>query len=902
MSSAVLIPETPMLSAKRAKTHFLWRRLIKADKEYATVKLLEKPNLNVLRMMLDMNRDDEAVHASCRIMEEYENEMLDAGDFREVEYRQKSINEFAGDDYEGARFIGRAFTFSKLNYMNRKIVNTMYRNSHQEVDMRCAYQSMVVNAFGHLEIPAMELMVKDTRPTINSLAHDLSMDPKEVKLALLACMCSAPKFSYGIQDEDICRRISSHPFIDQYKKDVLSICQEMKVLYPTFYSAMVKRALSEGKGDTRDGVALSWLAGDMEHSVMRCVMEAFPLDEKDMVWYFDGLLVPCRLVINPGSVCEMLEDVVRNRLGISCRFDIKDVAVNSLAWSLSPSELSSDNLGYKRWKLRFEKKWCLFDHPAKYGFFLDGKLVFRNKEEFKLGTMTENKEFVEQWKADPNKRSYKSLEFAPPPLLTKPGYFNPWNGFAADSLEPIADHEDVERRIGMYKRHVNLLCGEVAEYEEYVHKLMAFKFQKPGFRWGVMPYFFSAQGVGKDQWFSFICKMAGPDLCYTATDFGDLVGTASSLIDNKLFVCFSEMSAEDSRKHQEKVKRMITSDSMTVEAKYVAQYTNRSCHSFIGFTNNINALSFKSDDRRMVPFQACGRYRNDPEYHGPFHQYINDPMNQRAVYQWLMEMDIEGFEPMHCRPKTEMHAMVADSCKPFADIFLEKKFEDLVKAAQYSNDFRSCRLMGDGQVLEISSAEFTSLYGEFLREMKLPEESINSEAKVQKKMYKDMTEAGARMDKYHDKSKLAKPFQSKHYKDRRCIQFKIDSVREYIKNDLQIQDGDQEDGGVEESKIEISNVVQTSKRSNLQAFHNKPGESPMYVVKDRGETVFAHDDLEEINKYLGEAYVKIDHDGKMILVNQFRNTEIELVDEYKGDYGKNKLEAKYPWYRKSRII
>ena len=888
-----------MLSSKRARTHFIWRRLVKCEREFTPVKLLEKPNLNVLRMMLDMNRDDETVHTNSRVMEAYENEMLDIGDSREVMYNQMSIEKFVDDHYEGARFVGRAYTHSKLNYMPRKIVNTMYRNSHQEIDIRCSYPTMVYNAFSHLDLPALRLLVREPTSTIASLAHDLGIEAGAVNKTLNAILCSCPKFYYGTQDDETNRKIGEHAFIARFKEDVVNICKEMKVVYPGFYSVMERKAIAESKGDTADGIALSYLAGDIEHAVMRCVMDSLPVEEKDMIWYYDGLMVPCRLVINPGAICEMFQDQVHGRLGIECQFAIKDVAINSLAWSLSPEELSSDNLGYRRWKLRFEKKWCLFENPSKFGFFLDGKLLFRNKEEFKLQTMCENKDFVEQWKTDSTKRMYKSLEFSPPPLVSKHGYFNPWNGFAADALEPIGDPGEVERRIQMYKRHINLLCGENEEYENYIHKLMAFKFQKPGLRWGVMPYFFSAQGVGKDQWFSFISKIAGHDLCYTATDFGELVGTATSLIDNKIFVCFSEMSAEDSHKHQEKIKRMITSDTMTVEAKYVAQYTNRSCHSFIGFTNNINALSFKSDDRRMVPFQACGRYRNDPEYHAPFHEYINDPMNQRAVYQWFMEMDIAGFEPMHARPKTEMHSMVADSCKPFADIFLEKKFEALIQAAKHSNDIRNTRLVCGESVLEISSSEFTSLYGEFLREMKLPEDSINSEAKVHKKMHKDLTEAGARMDKYHDKSKIARPFMSKKYKDRNAVQFQIDSVRNYIKNDLQRQD-DEDDGGVEETKVEAAS--QAPKKRVLQVHHNKPGHSPTYVVKERGEVVFGHDDLEEINKYVGEAYIKIREDGIWVLVNPFRKLEIILDDEYKGDHGKTKLEMKYPWYRKSRVV
>lgn len=223
----------------------------------------------------------------------------------------------------------------------------------------------------------------------------------------------------------------------------------------------------------------------------------------------------------------------------------------------------------------------------------------------------------------------------------------------------------------------------------------------------------------------------------------------------------------------------------------------------------------------------------------------------------------------------------------------------MVIAAKHSNEFRNTRLICGESVLEISSAEFTAIYGEFLREMKLPEESINSEMKVHKKMQKDMTEAGARMDKYHDKSKIDKPFTFKRYKDRRCVLFHIDSVRDYIKNDLQRQD-EEDDGGVEETKMEP--IASAPTKRILRAQRNSSDHSPAYVVKERGETVFSHDDLEEINKYMGEAYIKTGEDGSWILINPLTKAAIVLDDEYKGEHGKTKLEMKYPWYRKSRII
>lgn len=787
-------------SPKRPRIHFLWRRILHSSEEYAPLKLREKPNLNVLRMMLDMNRDDDTVRQNARLLSEYENEMIEAGDERDCYYKQKSIAEFCTDGYAGAKLIGRSYTGSKLNWMPRRLVNTMYRNTHQEIDLRCSYQTMIYNAFDHIDLPATRLLLRNPTEIMSAIAHETRLSIDTVKRGLLAAMCSIPTVDYGFENPDSSmdeiRRFCGHRYVMEYVGEMGRVAKELRIVYPEFYATISRMAAAHGKTSHVDGLALSYLAMDMEHAVMRFVIDRFPMDVPDMIWYFDGVMIPNRYVSNVEGVCDMLQTKIRENFDIRCEFRVKDVAANSIAWSLGPDELSNENMGYNRWKLRFEKKMCTFDNPPKFCHFYDGnKFQFLGKEGFQHVTSSENQDYIKQWLHDGNKRHYKTIEFAPPPLVHRPGNFNPWDGFAAEALPPIEDTLEVETLIGPYKRHVHLLCGEDASYADYMHKLIAFKIQKPGLRWGVLPYFFSAQGVGKDQWFIFISKIVGSKYCYTATNFGELRGTATSLIDNKLFVCFSEMCAEDSNKNTEFVKRLITSDTLLVEAKYVPQYENRSCHAFLGFTNYMNAINYKSDDRRFVAFQSSGKYRNDPEYHGPFNDYIHNPVNQRAVYQWLLNMDISGFEPMRERVKTEMHAEVADYQKPMFDIFLEKHWDEIKMNAQVSNDFKLTRLIDDNRILELNSSVIQDQYGIFLRdEMKLADMTTGS--KIAKTFSKHSMEASSRLDKY--KVLDQKPVTQKRYKDRNMYQFDVAAIEKYI--DIDIRHNDQ-GGEVEEEEI-----------------------------------------------------------------------------------------------------
>jgi hypothetical protein len=96
--------------------------------------------------------------------------------------------------------------------------------------------------------------------------------------------------------------------------------------------------------------------------------------------------------------------------------------------------------------------------------------------------------------------------------------------------------------------------------------------------------------------------------------------------------------------------------------------------------------------------------------------------------------------------------------------------------------------------------------------------------------------------------------------------------------------------------------VAQPQRGEYTAHHNGPGMAPAYVVKERGVVVYGSDDLEDINRFLGEAYVKEVAGGRLVLVHQFRdNMEYEVEPPY-DEHTKTRLEMTYPWYRKSRIV
>lgn len=736
-------------TSKRAKNAgFVWRRLVDVRSEYSPLKLKEKPSLMVLRMICDMNRDDDAVRENLVNLEKYENDMRLVQGERISEYIQKRM---AFQQYQGSVFVGRAYTSSPLNWFPRRIINTLYKTSHVELDIVNATPSLLLSVFRHVRMSALWCYVNEPEAIMEGFKREHGISRVEVKKAVLATIGALPSRSYDYGQSgniESARVFADHPFMTSLRADLQTMLEELRHVYSDFYEAVRSKASTDGKLEHVDGMALTLLAQDVEHAVMRCVFERVEPE----IWYYDGAIIPQSALRGKTyeEFCEEMSDYVSDKLDVHVNFKIKDLIQNSIAYSLSAEEARSGNK-YELWKREFEKEFALFKNPPRFGRFYDGMTYFVDKQGFSHLTSHQPADMMKQWMADPTKRAYEMVEFAPPPMLTKGRNFNTWNGFAAEKMLPILDVGEMEERIKPYQRHVHLLMGQKDEYAEYFHQLMAYKLQYPGYNWGVMPFIRSTQGVGKDQWFKFITSIVGSQYCLSVTSVSDIMGKSTGLMENKLFVTFSEACYEDSKRHEEELKKLITDDRMVVERKYVPSYENRMTACLLAFSNNFGAFRITNEDRRYFPVTASGMYANDPEYHMPFNAYIQDEKNQRAVFQWLTNMNIDGFQPMTKRPITETFMEMSEqNLQPF-DIFLTKNFEDLY---QQAIRFPSSDLsMNEEEYLHVKAKLMWDSFEATLQELKY--QGYDSRTKVEKYGCRLMAEFISRAERFKSKPTVA---------------------------------------------------------------------------------------------------------------------------------------------------
>lgn len=741
-------------SSNRQRQTYLWTRFTNARETQKNIVLHEKPNRAILKILLDMNGDMPEIKDSRDMLVKYLKMANDfAGDVKAT-YTQNDYSEFAPPSYKGSVKLGRSYPKLAACYMPSIVANTMWKMTHVELDIKASFPTMLVSIFRNLDLPFLSQYSRDSTLIVNEASRSLGLGKADIKKIVNAAICAYPTYAkdLGVSglEQDQLDEIRHHRFFVDLDKDLKSIAEFVEEHYPDFMEMVKNKCKADKKGRGLKhvvGVALSYFAGDAENLVMRRVLRYLKrLDPElydDMVWKFDGLLVNEEKL---GNALESLEDLstyVLNKTGITVQF-AKKPPQNVIQLCVAPQEL--DMLSrYDRWKTGFENEYALFKKPAGYVRMWPEGVQHLTKGEFDIMVAVEDQEMIKRWKADPDRRTFIGQSFSPPPLPLEEGYYNTWKGFDAERIPEPEEPVDLKP----YMDHVSLLMGGDEAAIDYMHKLLAFKFQNPGELWRVMVFIRSPQGVGKDIWLDFLFSVVGKQYGVRLSKVGDLAGQYNSLMENKLFVGFSEMDPKDCYENMDSLKDMITCERVSIKKKYVASYDTNNSACFIGFSNNFNAIKVTADDRRVFSVTASGRYANKPEYHLPLIAFLKRQDVKRAVFDYYMNLDIGDFNPSGDRPVTETMLDMRDDSLGAGDVFVKSHFHLWLRQAR--GRFDGISLIEDGY-MKIPVRTVYDHFAVMANDMKY--QDTDSKRKMDKMAKKVLTEVASRVEGFGENAMI----------------------------------------------------------------------------------------------------------------------------------------------------
>lgn len=667
----------------------IWNRILSDNKEYEDVRTKLCPDRQVFHNMMAAYDKDEEIKTQVtteRLIAIKRNLQLHAWNQLQF-YAQKEIATFP-QSYGGCRRIGRSYGGFMQNLKN-KCLNTLYHDTHKDLDIVNSRPSMLFNVGRHLPLSGLSRIVV-SRDAVYSEFRRKGVSKSQVKDAIYKTISASPKFpSFNISPE-IDRLLGEDALLLDLHKDLITIAQDVKEFYGDFWNGMVEHSRIDGKDmDHINGIILTKIADDMEDSVTRMIVETLRGEFNDdlahhMILKFDGLVTPKTTVHDPDKIVD-LQNSINDHLGIEVRLAFKEMEDRyegcDPVFQVDP---------YLKEKSIFELSFAKVNTPALYLYTSNGEYSLKKKADFEHLTMEVDQDFLKQWKQDATKKVFEGLDFCPPPRRPKAGYYNTFQGYAGDRIEVDPDPHAARRDVELFKDHVNDLCGRNESSLLWMMNWIAWIIQKPSEKTKVIPYFISLQGCGKDLLFSLIGKMVGSSLSAGWATCKSMFEEWSICLYGKVFVHISESNIKDFQDPRilSEMKQWATRDDFQVRQKGVDPWKADCFLNIAMGTNCFETIpDYNLDVRRFVLFTSNAENAQNTTHFKPLFAMLQRPSSIKALYDHLKTLDISKWNPFEHRPITE--TMVEMSTSTNEDNALIFMLQD--RLAEWESDARGCR-------------------------------------------------------------------------------------------------------------------------------------------------------------------------------------------------------------------
>jgi hypothetical protein len=333
---------------------------------------------------------------------------------------------------------------------------------------------------------------------------------------------------------------------------------------------------------------------------------------------------------------------------------------------------------YAEVKEEFELTHFKLKNPVSYVRIYNDELQFLNSNDIstlyrnlfcsKIEKGVEvNKLFLTEWIADPTIRTYEKLVFLPKKEAPQDCY----NLFIDFPCKPLEGDCSVPLEL------LSLICNKEEHVKEYMLDWLAHLIQKPYEKPESCIVVQGNQGVGKDTFFNFVGRMLG-DYFYSTTDAErDVFCKFNTHLKTTILIKFEEACFMTNKRHADKLKGMITCDTLNYEGKGMGQITLDNYMRIVMTTNNEIAVHLEENDRRFILLKACDDKMGDSSFWDHVYSTLNKKETLQAFYHLLSTRDISKFnaKDKESRPKTAYYEEVKKAFIPYHAAFFQRLFE-----------------------------------------------------------------------------------------------------------------------------------------------------------------------------------------------------------------------------------
>jgi hypothetical protein len=260
----------------------------------------------------------------------------------------------------------------------------------------------------------------------------------------------------------------------------------------------------------------------------------------------------------------------------------------------------------------------------------------------------------EIWREHPRRLTYRTVTFAPPPLVASPEDFNLWTGFALMPLRPTPE-EKVEPSTEAWREWADrvcrpqcdlflalmcdVICSGNTDHYTYLENLCALTFQLPGIPSEIATVLKGEQGTGKGTFVRGIGEIFGRHFIHLDRT-EQLSGKFNASLSGKVVVFADEAFFAGDKSSLGSLKRLITEPTLAIERKGIDIVQERNCIHLFMATNNDFAHQAGMKERRFFTLHVSGAHQQDYAYFNAIKRQL-DAGGRAALLSYFLTRAID---------------------------------------------------------------------------------------------------------------------------------------------------------------------------------------------------------------------------------------------------------------------
>ena len=307
---------------------------------------------------------------------------------------------------------------------------------------------------------------------------------------------------------------------------------------------------------------------------------------------------------------------------------------------------------FEKYHCKLLSPFCYIEKRGKYNS------LYKHTEFTHKNINLMNGDFMKTWLETPHIRSFDKLDFYPPPLNPPERVYNSYTGIRIDNLKPCKDKD-----FSKITDHIKLMVGVDEEEKtgynkegyEYMLNYLTHMVTKIGELPRVALLFKGEEGTGKNIfWNLFGKKILGREYVLETAEMEKVVGRFN-MLNQKFIIILDETTGRDSFTNSDKLKNIITQDTIAWEQKGIQGITINNCGRYIFLTNNDTPIKIGITDRRFVVFEMNPAKKNNVKYFKDLAKSFKDDDVLMSFVDFLQNRNIENWDPIGDRPLTKCY-------------------------------------------------------------------------------------------------------------------------------------------------------------------------------------------------------------------------------------------------------